>query len=97
MATTSEKPRRRPGRPSKTEEVRRALAEIGCDPAAIDPLRILAGIAADESMPPTTRVTACKVLLGQRDQGNPAADLAVAGDAVSVRAQQLLAARRRAN
>jgi hypothetical protein len=52
---------------------------------------------ADESMPPTARVTACKVLLGQRDQGNPAADLAVAGDAVSVRAQQLLAARRRAN
>jgi hypothetical protein len=97
MATTSEKPRRRPGRPSKAEEVRRALAEIGCDPAAIDPLRILAGIAADESMPPTARVTACKVLLGQRDQRNPAADLAVAGDAVSVRAQQLLAARRRAN
>jgi hypothetical protein len=95
MATTPEKPRRRPGRPSKAEEVRRVLAEIGIDPSAIDPMRILADIAANGSMPPTARVAACKALLGQRDQ--PAEDSAVAGDAVSVRAQQLLAARRRAN
>jgi hypothetical protein len=96
MATTHEKPRRRAGRPSKLEEVRRALAEIGCDPTAIDPLRILAGIAADESMPPTARVTACKVLLAGRDPDQPTHS-AAGGDAVSVRAQQLLAARRRAN
>jgi hypothetical protein len=68
MATTPEKPRRRPGRPSKAEEVRRALAAVGCDPAAIDPLRILAGIAADETIAPTARVAAARTLLGQRDQ-----------------------------
>ena len=42
MATIPEKSPRRPGRPSKEEEVRQALAEAGCDPTAIDPLRILA-------------------------------------------------------
>jgi hypothetical protein len=72
------------------------LAEIGVDPALIDPRRILAGIAANRSMPPTARVAACKALLAARDQ-DPAEVSAVAGDAVSRRAQELLAARRRAN
>jgi hypothetical protein len=95
-ALNPETPRRRRGRPSKQEEVRQALATVGCDPAAVDPLRILAGIAADESMPPTARVAACKALLAPRDPEQP--DHSVAdGDAVSMRAQQLLAARRRAN
>ena len=97
MATTLENPRRRRGRPTREEEVRRALAEVGCDPMAIDPLRILAGIAADESMPPTARVAAAKALLAARDQGDPAEGFAAGGDAISVRAQQLLAARRKAN
>jgi hypothetical protein len=92
MATTPEKHRRRPGRPTKAEEVRRALAEIGVDPALIDPLRILAGIAANRSMPPTARVAACKVLLGVKDQ-DPAED-SVAGSDVAARAIRLMAARK---
>ena len=95
MATTSEKPRR-PGRPTKEEEVRQALAEAGVDPAAIDPLRILAAIAVNRSMPPTARVAACRALIAARDPERSVTS-AVAGDAVSVRAQELLAARRRAN
>jgi hypothetical protein len=96
MTTTPEKPRRRPGRPSKEDEVRQALAEAGCDPTAIDPLRILASIAVNRSMPPTARVAACKALIAARDPERREAS-AVVGDAVSVRAQELLAARRRAN
>jgi hypothetical protein len=96
MAATPEKPQRRPGRPSKAEELRRVLAGIGIDPSAIDPLRILAAIAANGSMPPTARVNACRALIAARDPER-SEDSAVAGDAVSVRAQQLLAARRRAN
>jgi len=99
MAATPEKPQRRPGRPSKAEELRRVLAGIGIDPSAIDPLRILAAIAADGSMPPTARVAACRALIAARDperSEDSAVDSAVASDAVSVRAQQLLAARRRA-
>ena len=96
MATNPKKSPRRRGRPSKQEELQRSLAEIGIDPALIDPLRILASIAANRSMPPTARVAACKALLAARDQG-PAEASVVVGDAVSVRAQELLAARRRAN
>jgi hypothetical protein len=95
MATTREEPRRRRGRPSKSEEVQRALAAVGCDPMVIDPLRILAGIAADESMPPTARVSACKVLLGVKDQ-EPAEDSA-AGSDVAQRAIRLMAAARKAH
>ena len=97
MAITPEKSPRRPGRPSKEEEVRQALAEIGIDPALVDVRRILAAIAVNKSMPPTARVAACKALLAARDHPGPEAASAVAGDAVSVRAQELLAARRRAN
>jgi hypothetical protein len=92
-------PRRR-GRPTKDEEIRRALAEIGCDPTAIDPFRILASIAANGRMPPTARVAACRALIAARD---PAKDethadgMGFLSDAVSVRAQQLLDARRKAN
>ena len=46
--------------------------------------------------PPTARVAACKALLAARDQ-DPAEASAVVGDAISVRAQELLAARRKAN
>jgi hypothetical protein len=94
MAITPQKSSRRRGRSTREEEVRRALAEIGVDPALIDPRRILASIAANRSMPPTARVAACKALLGQRDQ-DPAEEAAVAGDAVSTRALQLMEAARR--
>ena len=91
MARTPEKPRRRPGRPTKAEEVARVLAEIGVDPALVDPLRILAGIAANGRMPP---VAACNVLLGVKDQ-EPVEDLA-AGSDVAERAIRLMAAARKA-
>jgi hypothetical protein len=87
-------PRRR-GRPSKEEELQRALAEIGIDPTAIDPLRILASIAVNVRMPPTARVAACKVLLRVKDQ-DPAEDTAAASD-VAARAIRLMAAARKAH
>jgi hypothetical protein len=96
MAITPEKPRRRPGRPSKSEELAQVLAELGIDPALIDPRRVLASIAADADAPASARVAAAKALLAAPDQ-DPTEASAVAADAVSVRAQQLLAARRKAN
>jgi hypothetical protein len=75
----------------------RALAGIGIDPALIDPLRILASIAANRSMPPTARVAACKVLLGVRDE-DQAEDEATAGSGdVAERAIRLMAAARKAH
>ena len=79
MPTNTEKPSRRRGRPSKQEELRQALAEIGVDPALIDPRRILAAIAINKSMPPTARVAACKALLGVKEQDATAEDVP-AGD-----------------
>ncbi len=78
MPTNPEKPRRGPGRPSREDEVRRTLGEIGIDPTAIDPLRILASIAVNGRMPPTARVAACRVLLGVRhqDDGGDVSDAA---------------------
>ena len=35
--------------------MRHALAELGIDPALVDPLRVLASIAANRSMPPTAK------------------------------------------
>jgi hypothetical protein len=75
--------------------MRRTLAELGVDPASIDPRRILAAIASDADAPASARVAACKALLAA-DPEQPEAS-AAGGDAVSVRAQELLAARRRAN
>jgi hypothetical protein len=80
MATNTEKPTRRRGRPSKEEEVRQALAEIGVDPALIDPRRVLAAICINTNMPPMARVSAAKALLGLKDQdavaeGVPAGDI----------------------
>jgi hypothetical protein len=76
--------------------VRRALATVGCDPDLISPQRILASIAADADAPASARVAACKALLAARAPDGPDGS-AIAGDAVSVRAQQLLAVRRKAN
>ena len=96
MPTNTEKPSRRRGRPSRKEEMERALAEIGIDPALVSPLRILAAIAANGRMPPTARVAACKVLLGVRDE-DPAEDSAAAGSDVAERAIKLMAAARKAH
>jgi hypothetical protein len=86
MPTNTEKPLRRL-RPSRKEEMARALAEIGIDPELIDPRRILAGIAANRSMPPTCRVAACKALLGVRDQD--AAEDRPGGD-INARAAEMM-------
>jgi hypothetical protein len=91
-ALNPETPRRRPGRPSRKEEVQRALAEFGVDPATIDPRRVLAAIAMDPSAPAGARVAACRTLLGVKDQ-DPAEDSAAASD-VAARAIRLLAARK---
>jgi hypothetical protein len=94
-ALNSEPPRRKRGRPTREEEVRRALAEsLGVDPSSIDPRKILAGIAADLSAPAGARVAACKVLLNL----DPAAeDSAAAADDVAARAIRLMAAARKAH
>jgi hypothetical protein len=77
--------------------MQRALAQIGLDPTLIDPLRILASIAANKNMPPTARVAAAKALLGLKDQG-PAEDQATAGSGdVAERAIRLMAAARKAH
>jgi hypothetical protein len=74
----------------------RVLAEIGLDPTLIDPLRILASIAANKSMPPTARVAACKVLLGVRDEDQAEDEVAGSND-VAERAIRLMAAARKAH
>jgi hypothetical protein len=89
-------PRRKRGRPSRQEEVRQALATVGCDPALVDPLRVLAGIAADPDAPAGARVAACKVLLGVKDQDSAEDSAAAAGD-VAARAIRLMAAARKAH
>jgi hypothetical protein len=76
--------------------MQRALAQIGLDPTLIDPLRILASIAANKSMPPTARVAACKVLLGVRDE-DQAEDEVAGGSDVAERAIRLMAAARKAH
>jgi len=93
-ALNPETPRRKRGRPSRKEEVKQALAEIGVDPALIDPRRILASIAGDAEAPAGARVQACRTLLGL-SEGSDAR--AVADDPVTERAIQLMAARRGAN
>jgi hypothetical protein len=75
--------------------MRRTLAELGVNPASIDPRRILAAIAGDADAPASARVAACKVLLAVVSERSE--DSVAGGDAVSLRAQELLAARRRAN
>ena len=69
------------------------LAVAGVDPASIDPLRILAGILADEACPPTARVAAAKVLLAARSQ-DPGDATIVAGT-LADRAIKLITAARR--
>jgi hypothetical protein len=91
---TPRKPKPKGGRPSRAEASAKAL--LGVDLTACDPVAILREIALDRSMPGSTRVAAARALIAARAPDGPDGS-AVAGDAVSVRAQQLLAARRKAN
>jgi hypothetical protein len=85
---TPRKPKRKAGRPSRAEASAKAL--LGVDLTAIDPVAILREIAADRSMPGSTRVAACKALLGMQDQ-EPAKD---PGGRINARAVAMM---RRAN
>lgn len=66
---TVQKPRQNPsgkvrgGRPSREEAERRRILALGVDPALVEPRRILAALAIDESAPATARVQACKLLI----------------------------------
>jgi hypothetical protein len=94
-ALNPNRPRRRRGRPTLKEEVRRALAEIGVDPQTVDPLAVLAGIMMDATVPASARVQAARALIAARDPG-PAQDLAAGGD-VAARAIRLMADRKAAH
>jgi hypothetical protein len=72
MATTPQKLRRRPGRPTRQEELQQTLAELGIDPALIDPRRILASIASDADAPASARVSAARALLLEQRGRAPA-------------------------
>ena len=91
---TRSKPKRKGGRPSRAEASAKAL--LGVDLAVLDPVAILREIAADRSIPGATRVAACRALIAARAPAGPD-NSPVSGDAVTERAQQLLAARRKAN
>jgi hypothetical protein len=67
MENTRKPQKRRRGRPTRAETIARALREIGVDPISIDPRRILASIAADESAPASARVAAARALLSAQN------------------------------
>src|SRR5262245_6037228 len=69
--TTPSKPKARGGRPTRAEATAKALAAIGVDPRLINPMNILAAIAADPSAAPTARVMAIRVLLRERNPEPP--------------------------
>jgi hypothetical protein len=83
--------RRKRGRPTRKEEVARALAEIGIDPRSVDPLAVLASIMMDATLPASARVQAARALIAARQE--PAEDSAAGGDVAS-RAIRLMAARK---
>jgi hypothetical protein len=64
-AATPKAPKRKGGRPTRSEASVKALR--GVDLTAVDPVAILRQIAADCSQPGSTRVAACKTLLGVQD------------------------------
>ena len=89
LAATPRKPKRKGGRPGRAEASQKAL--LGVDLTAVDPVAILREIAADRSMPGSTRVAACRTLLGVQDR-DPAEDR-LGGD-INARAAAMM---RRAN
>jgi hypothetical protein len=92
MATNTEKPPRRRGRPSKVEELQAAMRALAIDPQSVNPLVVLAGIMMDPTLPASARVQAARALIAARDQG-PAENSATGSD-VAARAIRLMAARK---
>lgn len=60
------------GRPTRAEALRRRIEAVGVDPNLVDPLRVLAGIAIDESASASARVAACRVLIAHSGRFFPA-------------------------
>lgn len=56
-------PQAKRGRPSRAEELRRLIENVGVDPNLVDPKRVLAAIAIDAEAPAGARVAAAKALL----------------------------------
>jgi hypothetical protein len=88
LVTTPAQTRRKGGRPTRALASAKALS--GVDLTAVDPVAILREIAADRSQPGSTRVVACRALLGQRGP-----DLEEGGDATKINERAV--ARMRAN
>ena len=63
MKPTARSGQARGGRPTRAEALRRRIELIGVDPDMVDPLRVLAGIAIDETASAAARVAACRVLI----------------------------------
>jgi hypothetical protein len=90
---TPENPRSKGGRPTREEALAKQLAATGVDPASIDPRRILAGIAADESAPAHARVAAAKALMaatGDSGEDGAKSNNGISADEISRRALRLL-------
>ena len=96
MATTPQKSPRRRGRPSKEEEVRQALAELGLRSDGDRPIANSGRHCREPIDAANGQGVGVPGAVAARDPERSEAS-AVVGDAVSVRAQELLAARRRAN
>jgi hypothetical protein len=83
-ATTPRKLKRKAGRPSRAEASRRAL--LGVDLTQCDAVAILRAIALDRSQPGSTRVSACRTLLGLSE----GSEARIPADALTNRALQIL-------
>lgn len=88
------------GRPTRAEALRKRALACGVDPATVDPLRVLAGLAIDASAPAAARVAACRVLLAHSSRllslqppQKIEADEVIEDDALTVRALALMAGR----
>jgi hypothetical protein len=92
-ALNPEPPRRRCGRPSKAEELQRALAALAIDPRTVDPLAVLAGIMVNPNLPAAARVQAARLLIAARDQAQAKPKLPVKNKAEARPSKKAAAAR----
>jgi hypothetical protein len=51
------------GRPSRRDELKKAIEEASIDPAIVDPWRVLSAIAVDSKVAAMNRITACVALI----------------------------------
>jgi hypothetical protein len=88
-------PARKRGRPSREEELRTLIQNVGVDPDLVDPKRVLAGVAVDATAPASARVSAAKALLvaGGKLPAGAAGDDDPELDALSKRAIAIMSRR----